>query len=184
MLDICYRDWAFQIKNEPKGEPPGDGSLLTLTPYHATYYAYELTRRCPPDSDDRVASASVDAQVDLNPQPTCIFSHDLRLLFVQLANALRRWHRAQESDARERLRPECDVPAQRNVLQLSRRARHDEQCQRHRTGADALPDLPRSGVAERPAQREDGRGAHASSSREPGRRLRGMPHVEDRAGDR
>ena len=27
----------------------------------------ELTRRCPPDSDDRLASALVDAQVDLNP---------------------------------------------------------------------------------------------------------------------
>lgn len=38
-----------------------------LTPYHAKYYAYELTRRCPPDSDDRLASALVDAQVDLNP---------------------------------------------------------------------------------------------------------------------
>lgn len=39
----------------------------TLTPYHAKYYAYELTRRCPPDSDDRLANALVDAQVDLNP---------------------------------------------------------------------------------------------------------------------
>lgn len=39
----------------------------TLTPYHAKYFAYELTRRCPPDSDDRLASALVDAQVDLNP---------------------------------------------------------------------------------------------------------------------
>jgi adenine-specific DNA-methyltransferase len=38
-----------------------------LTPYHAKYFAYELTRRCPPDSDDRLASALVDAQVDLNP---------------------------------------------------------------------------------------------------------------------
>src|SRR3954449_1429217 len=38
-----------------------------LTPYHAKYYAYELTRRCPPDSDDRLAAALVDAQVDLNP---------------------------------------------------------------------------------------------------------------------
>ena len=39
----------------------------TLTPFHAKYYAYALTRRCPPDSDDRLASALVDAQVDLNP---------------------------------------------------------------------------------------------------------------------
>lgn len=41
--------------------------LQTLTPYHAKYFAYELTRRCPPDSDDRLATALVDAQVDLNP---------------------------------------------------------------------------------------------------------------------
>ena len=40
---------------------------MILTPYHAKYYAYELTRRCPADSDDRLASALVDAQVDLNP---------------------------------------------------------------------------------------------------------------------
>jgi adenine-specific DNA-methyltransferase len=39
----------------------------TLTPYHAKYYAYELTRRCPPGSDDRLAAALVDVQVDLNP---------------------------------------------------------------------------------------------------------------------
>lgn len=41
--------------------------LVNLTPYHAKYYAYELTRRCPPDSEDRIAGALVDAQVDLNP---------------------------------------------------------------------------------------------------------------------
>ncbi len=47
---------------------PATASLpQTLTPFHAKYYAYELTRRCPPDSDDRLASALVDAQVDLNP---------------------------------------------------------------------------------------------------------------------
>src|SRR5918993_2576862 len=47
--------------------PATDSLPQTLTPYHAKYYAYELTRRCPPDSDDRVATALVDAQVDLNP---------------------------------------------------------------------------------------------------------------------
>ncbi len=47
---------------------PATASLpQTLTPFHAKYYAYELTRRCPPDSDDRLASALVDAQADLNP---------------------------------------------------------------------------------------------------------------------
>jgi adenine-specific DNA-methyltransferase len=47
--------------------PPTASLPQTLTPFHAKYFAYELTRRCPPDSDDRLASALVDAQVDLNP---------------------------------------------------------------------------------------------------------------------
>lgn len=38
-----------------------------VTPYHAKYWAYELTRRCPADSVDRLTTALVDAQVDLNP---------------------------------------------------------------------------------------------------------------------
>jgi len=38
-----------------------------ISPYHAKYFAYELTRRCPPDSVEKLAGALVDAQVDLNP---------------------------------------------------------------------------------------------------------------------
>lgn len=38
-----------------------------ITDYHAKYYAWELTRRYPPDSPDRLAGALVDAKVDLNP---------------------------------------------------------------------------------------------------------------------
>lgn len=38
-----------------------------ITPYHAKYFAYELTKRCPSDSMEKLASALVDAQVDLNP---------------------------------------------------------------------------------------------------------------------
>jgi len=38
-----------------------------MTPFHAKYYAYELTLRRPPGSDERLASALADAQVDLNP---------------------------------------------------------------------------------------------------------------------
>ncbi|NUP98289.1 MAG: DEAD/DEAH box helicase family protein [Armatimonadetes bacterium] len=37
------------------------------TPYHAKYFAYELTRRCPSDSLERLTSAVAGAQVDLNP---------------------------------------------------------------------------------------------------------------------
>jgi len=38
-----------------------------LTDYHAKYFAYELTKRCPADSIEKLASALIDAQVDLNP---------------------------------------------------------------------------------------------------------------------
>jgi SNF2 family DNA or RNA helicase len=37
------------------------------TDYHAKYFAYELTRRCPSDSVERIASTLMDSQVDLNP---------------------------------------------------------------------------------------------------------------------
>jgi SNF2 family DNA or RNA helicase len=40
---------------------------MELTDYHAKYIAYQLTRRCPPDSVEKLAAALVDAQVDLNP---------------------------------------------------------------------------------------------------------------------
>ena len=36
-----------------------------ISPYQAKYFAYELTRRCPPDSVEKLAGAFVDAQVDL-----------------------------------------------------------------------------------------------------------------------
>ena len=38
-----------------------------LTPHHAKYFAYELTKRCSPDSVEKLAGALVGAQVDLNP---------------------------------------------------------------------------------------------------------------------
>ncbi len=40
---------------------------MNLTPYHAKYFAHELTRRCPSDSIDKLSSTLLDAQVDLNP---------------------------------------------------------------------------------------------------------------------
>lgn len=40
---------------------------MNLTPYHAKLFAHELTKRCPSDSIEKLASALVDAQVDLNP---------------------------------------------------------------------------------------------------------------------
>jgi len=40
---------------------------MSLTPYQAKYFAYELTKRCPSDSIEKLAGALSDAQVDLNP---------------------------------------------------------------------------------------------------------------------
>lgn len=40
---------------------------IVISDYHAKYFAHELTRRCPPDSVEKLAGALVDAQVDLNP---------------------------------------------------------------------------------------------------------------------
>src|SRR4029079_6773565 len=40
---------------------------MDLTPYHAKYYAYELTKRCSSDSIEKLAGGSASAQVDLNP---------------------------------------------------------------------------------------------------------------------
>lgn len=38
-----------------------------LTKYHAKYFAYELTKRCPSDSIQKLMVSLADAQVDLNP---------------------------------------------------------------------------------------------------------------------
>ncbi|MBU0952769.1 MAG: DEAD/DEAH box helicase family protein [Elusimicrobia bacterium] len=40
---------------------------MKLTDYHAKYYAYELTKRCPSDSLQKLTATLADAQVDLNP---------------------------------------------------------------------------------------------------------------------
>ncbi len=40
---------------------------MQLTPYHAKYFAYELTKRSASDSMQKLAATLVDAQVDLNP---------------------------------------------------------------------------------------------------------------------
>jgi SNF2 family DNA or RNA helicase len=40
---------------------------MRLTPHHAKYFAYELTKRSSSESVDKLATALSDAQVDLNP---------------------------------------------------------------------------------------------------------------------
>jgi Superfamily II DNA/RNA helicases, SNF2 family len=40
---------------------------MSITRFHAKYFANELTKRCPSDSVEKLAGALSDAQVDLNP---------------------------------------------------------------------------------------------------------------------
>jgi len=40
---------------------------MEITPYHAKYYSYELTKRCASNSIEKLAVSLSDAQVDLNP---------------------------------------------------------------------------------------------------------------------
>jgi len=42
---------------------------MSLTAYHTKYLAYELTRRCPSDSVEKLANAVSGAQVDLDLRP-------------------------------------------------------------------------------------------------------------------
>lgn len=41
--------------------------MLNITPYHAKYFAYELTKRSSSNSIEKLAASLLDAQVDLNP---------------------------------------------------------------------------------------------------------------------
>ncbi|MCW3054797.1 MAG: putative helicase, family [Chthonomonadales bacterium] len=43
------------------------GGLMSITDYHAKYFAYDLTKRCASDSPEKLAGAVASAQVDLNP---------------------------------------------------------------------------------------------------------------------
>ncbi len=40
---------------------------MQLTNYHSKYFAYELTKRCASDDENKLAAAVAGAQVDLNP---------------------------------------------------------------------------------------------------------------------
>ncbi|MFZ4791815.1 MAG: SNF2-related protein [Candidatus Competibacteraceae bacterium] len=46
---------------------PAQSHQNLMTPYHAKYYAYELTRQAGGDSVDRLSTSLFDASVDLNP---------------------------------------------------------------------------------------------------------------------
>lgn len=38
-----------------------------ITPFHAKYFAYDLTRQAPPGAADQLSMSLFDASVDLNP---------------------------------------------------------------------------------------------------------------------
>ncbi|MBM4315292.1 MAG: superfamily II DNA/RNA helicase, SNF2 family, ATP-dependent, partial [Deltaproteobacteria bacterium] len=40
---------------------------MNITPYHAKYFAFELTKRCSSNSIEKLTASLSDAQVDLNP---------------------------------------------------------------------------------------------------------------------
>src|SRR5437667_8480777 len=42
-------------------------NMSKITPYHAKYFAHELTKRCSSDSLEKLSSTLSNAQVDLNP---------------------------------------------------------------------------------------------------------------------
>jgi superfamily II DNA or RNA helicase len=54
---------AYLAGNQPSKENIDTG----ITPYHAKYFAHELTKRCPSDDLEKIAASLIDAQVDLNP---------------------------------------------------------------------------------------------------------------------
>lgn len=41
--------------------------MKQITPYHAKYFAHELTKRCSSDSLEKLSATLSNAQVDLNP---------------------------------------------------------------------------------------------------------------------
>jgi adenine-specific DNA-methyltransferase len=59
---------AAEEQNPPEaGSSPAPAGVLSTTPYHAAYYAHELTRRSASDSIARIGSSIFNATVDLNP---------------------------------------------------------------------------------------------------------------------
>src|SRR6266403_6110200 len=56
--------WKAAAQSMDRGER---SYVLRTTDHQAKYFAYDLTRRCAPDSAEKLASAVAGAQVDLNP---------------------------------------------------------------------------------------------------------------------
>ena len=71
-----------------------------FTDYHSKYLAYELTKRCPSDSIEKLAGAVASAQVDLNPHQVdaALFAFRSPLSKGDRWNALRDEEKEEEVD--------------------------------------------------------------------------------------
>jgi adenine-specific DNA-methyltransferase len=47
---------------------------MHLTDYHAKYFAYELTKRCPSDSTEKLTGTLVDDQDEIDRQRECLIA--------------------------------------------------------------------------------------------------------------
>ena len=73
---------------------------MNLTDYHAKYYAHELSKRCPPDSVEKLAGAVASAQVDLiepassRGGPAClpVATVKRRILVITPSNLRKQWY--------------------------------------------------------------------------------------------
>ena len=54
---------------------------MQLTPFHAKYFAYELTRQLPSNDIGKLTASLQDAQVDLNPHQVEAALFAFNLLF-------------------------------------------------------------------------------------------------------
>jgi SNF2 family DNA or RNA helicase len=58
---------AVYRRNQVRIAARDGGGTVILTDYQAKFFAHELTKRCAPDSAEKLAGAVAGAQVDLNP---------------------------------------------------------------------------------------------------------------------
>lgn len=59
------RPWAAFLRGPIVRDAHGLMDLMDLTPYQAKYFAYELTKRCPTDSMEKLAGWIEDPKVGL-----------------------------------------------------------------------------------------------------------------------
>lgn len=66
-LNLVYTNYSLHIFDYTTLIARVLNRIMNLTPYHAKYYAFELTRRYAANSLQKFTASLSDAQVDLNP---------------------------------------------------------------------------------------------------------------------